>query len=35
MTKVLGAFSQFVCPKMKLFPAKFRGMSEVFTLQGI
>jgi len=35
MKKVLGAFSQFMRPKMKLFPAKFRRILEVFTLRGI
>jgi len=33
MKKVLGAISQFMCPKTKLFPVKFRRMSEVFRLQ--
>ena len=34
-TKYLGAFSRFMCPKMKLFPAKLRRISEVFTLRRI
>jgi len=33
--EVLGAFLRFMCPKMKLFPAKFGRISEVFTLRGI
>ena len=32
--KVLGALSRFMCPKMKLFPAKFRLILDVFTLRG-
>ena len=35
MKKVLGAFSRFMCPKMKLFPAKFRHILEVYTLRGL
>ena len=35
MKKVMGAFSRFMCPKMKLFPAKFRCILEVFTLRGL
>jgi len=31
--KVLGAFSLFMRPKTKLFPMKFRRISEVFCLQ--
>jgi len=33
--EVLGVFSRFLRPKMKLFPAKFRRILEVFTLRGI
>ena len=33
--KVLGTFLRFMCPKMKLFPAMFRRISEVFTLRCI
>jgi len=29
--EVMGAFSRFMCPKIKLFHAKFRRISEVFT----
>jgi len=32
--KVMGAFSRFIRSKVKLFPAKFRRISEVFTLRG-
>jgi len=33
--KVLGAFSQSMHPKLKLFPVKFRPISEVFWLQDL
>ena len=33
--KILGAFSRFMRPKMKMFPVKFRCVLEVFALQGL
>ena len=33
--KVLGAFSQFMCPKTKLFAVKFRRILEFLALQGL
>jgi len=33
--EVLGALSPFLHPKTKLFPVKFRRISEVFTLRGL
>ena len=34
-TKVLGAFSSDLCPKMKMFAVKFRRMLDIFALQGL
>ena len=33
--KVMGVFSRYMRPKMKLFPAKFKRISDVFTLWGL
>ena len=35
MKKVLGAFSRFMCPKMTLYAATFRRISEVLSVQAL